>query len=187
MTMFEMSPTKYADRYIHDRQQYTTKNMAYGSLMAEGLENEEATGDPLLDAMMAQIPKFELMDKPIEADLPNGRTKIRLLAKPDTCKADYSAFKEYKTSVRDWTQKMANQSGQITFYATTLYLLTGKIPQDIELVYVQVTYTEDGKMTPTGRILRFPTTRNMIDIIKMTDRMRKAWFGISELCERELL
>lgn len=187
MTLFEMSPEKYADQYLFGKKQRISRNMAYGSLMAEGLEAEEATGDPLLDLMMARIPKFELMDKPLEADLPDGKKMIHLLAKPDTAKSDYTAFKEYKTSVRKWTQKMADDSGQITFYATTIWLKTGNIPQDIELVDVVVGYDPDGRLVPTGDLWRFPTKRTMVDIIKMTGRMKRAWHGIEELCEKSLL
>lgn len=187
MTLFEMDPRKYADQYIYGKKQRITRNMAYGSLMADGLEAEEATGDPLLDLMMARIPKFEVMDKAFEVALPNGKEVVPLLAKPDTCKADYSAFKEYKTSVRKWTQKMADESGQITFYATCMWLKTSQIPADIELVDVQVTYQEDGALQPTGDIWHFPTKRSMVDIIKMTSRMKKAWAGIKKLCESELL
>jgi hypothetical protein len=187
MTLFEMSPEKYIDQYIYNKKQRTSRNMAYGSLMAEGLEAEEATGDPLLDLMMARIPKFDLMDKPITAELKNGKEILHLLAKPDTCKSDLTAFKEYKTSVRDWTQRMANESGQITFYATTIWVKTGKIPQDIELVNVPVAYQDDGRLQPTGELLRFPTTRTMIDVIRMVTRMKRAWAGIKNLCEKELL
>ena len=187
MTLFEMSPEKYADRYLFGKKERISRNMSYGSMMAYGLEVEEATGDPLLDLMMARLPKFELMDKPIEADLPDGKGVIHILAKPDTAKADYTAFKEYKTSVRKWTQRMANESGQITFYATTIWLKTKKIPQDIELVNIETSYQDDGRLTVTGNMFRYPTTRTMSDIIKMTKRMRFVWYGIKELCEKELL
>lgn len=187
MTTFEMSPEKYADQYLYGKKNRISRNMAYGSMMADGLETEEATGDAVLDAMMARIPKFELMDVAFQAELPDGKGKINILAKPDTAKADYSAFKEYKTSIRKWTQKMANDSGQITFYATTVLLKYGFIPKDIELVNVQVAYNDDGSISPTGELLRFPTTRSMIDIIKMTGRMKKAWHGIEKLCEKELI
>lgn len=187
MTTFEMSPEKYLNQYIYGKKQPTTRNMAYGSLMADGLETGEATGDPLLDMMAARLPKFELMDIAFEADLKNGKQTIRILAKPDTYKADYTAFKEYKTSIRKWTQKMADESGQITFYATTIWLLKGFVPQDIELVNVQVKYEDGGRITPTGDLWRFPTKRTMVDIIKMTGRMKKAWAGITKLCEKELL
>lgn len=187
MTLFEMSPQKYADQYLFGKKQWVNRNMAYGSLLADGLEAEESTGDPLLDLMMAKIPKFELMDKPIEAKLPNGKEIIRILAKPDTAKTDYTAFKEYKTSVRKWTQKKADESGQITFYATTIWLLKGFIPKDIELVNVEVAYEPDGRLQPTGVMLRFPTERTMVDVIRMVTRMKRAWAGIQALCEKELL
>ena len=187
MALFERSPEEYADKYLFGGKQRITRNIAYGSLLADGLEAGEATGDPLLDIMMAKLPKFELMDKPIEAKLKDGKKMIPLLAKPDTAKADYTAFKEYKTSTRKWTQRMADQSNQITFYATVIWLLKGFIPKDIELVNVPVQYGEDGKLFPTGDLVRLPTSREMVDIIKMTGRIRKVWAGIHELCEKELL
>ena len=187
MALFERSPELYADHYIYGKKQRISRNIAYGSLLAEGLEHDEATGDPLLDLMAAKLPKFELMDKPVEAYLGDGRGVIHLLAKPDSAKADYSAFFEYKTSTRRWTQRMADESGQITFYATVIWLKTGKIPQDIELVEVEVAYGDGGKLAPTGTIVRLPTERTVADIVKMTARMRRAWHGIIALCKKELL
>ncbi len=187
MTLFEMSPQKYTDQYIYKKPQRITRNMAYGSMLADGLENNEATGDPILDMMMVKIPKFELMDIAFEVDLKDGKKTIRILAKPDTAKADYTAFKEYKTSTRAWTQKMADDSGQVTFYATAMWLKTGKIPQDIELVCVVVRYNDDGSLTPTGEMKVYKTKRTMVDIIKMCSRIKRAWAGINKLCESELL
>ena len=103
MVLFEHDPEKYADQYIYGNKQRISRNIAYGSQMATALESGEASGDPLLDLMAAQLPKFELMDVPFEAELKNGKETITLLAKPDTMKADCSAFKEYKTSTRKWT------------------------------------------------------------------------------------
>ena len=186
MVLFERSPEQYADEYIYNKKRRISRNMAYGSAMAEGLENEEASGDPILDIMMSRLPKFELMDRAFEVDLKDGKGVIYLLAKPDTAKKDYSAFKEYKTSVREWTQRMADDSGQITFYATAMWLKTGKIPDDIELIDVPVEYQPDGSLRPTGELVRLKTQRTMTDIIKMTKRIRHGWHGILELCENEL-
>ena len=187
LALFEMSPEKYAEQYLYNQKQRVSRNMHYGSQLAKGLEDEEFTGDPLLDLMASKLPKYELMDKPIEAVLKNGKEKIPLLAKPDSSKKDYSAFYEYKTSTRKWTQKMADESGQITFYTTVIWLKTHKIPQNIELICIPTRYTETGALEPTGDITRLPTTRHMTHIINMTGRIRKAWLGINELCEKELL
>lgn len=188
MTLFERDREAWADLYLYEKKQHETKNMRYGSKMADALELDEATGDAMLDLMVSRLPKFEIMDKPFECPLKNGKNEIiTLLIKPDTAMPDLSAFKEYKTSVRKWTQKMANESAQITFYATGIWLLKGKIPHDIELVNVPVRYQEDGSLTPTGEIHRFRTHRTLTDIIKMTARVRRNWAAMNDFCEQELL
>ena len=187
MTLFERDPEAWADKYLYDKPQRTSRNMAYGSKLADSLESDVATGDAMLDLMAAKLPKFELMDKPFECPLKNGKETITVLIKPDTAMPDLSAFKEYKTSTRKWTQKMADESGQITFYATGMWLLTKKIPHDIELVNIVVDYEPDGTLTPTGEMHRFRTHRSLTDIIKMTSRIRKNWQEIKDFCEKELI
>lgn len=207
MTTWEMSPKKFVEQYLHGKKMRVSRNMAYGSKFAQGLEDEEFTGDPLLDIMIAKMPILDIQDKPIQCDngikvlfeqrggkqivevpfVTDGKEKIPLLAVPDTAAKDYRAFKEDKTSVRKWTQKMADESGQITFYVTAIYLGYGFICEDIELINVPVAYQEDGSLQPTGELIRYKTTRNMVDIIKMTKRIKKAWKGIGELCQQELL
>ena len=207
MTTFEQSEDRFLDQYVRGKKQWVSINMTYGSKMANGLETGEATGDPLLDLAMARVPKLGRMDLHVEDKkgfkfewnrdgkvrtvwipvLKNGGDDIPILAIPDAAKPDYTAFKEDKTSVRPWTQKMVNDSGQITFYSMAIWLAKGFIPKDIELIHVETEYSPDGKMRPTGNVYRIPTTRNMVDIIKMTTRAKEAWAGIKALCERELL
>ena len=157
LILFEKSPEEYRDVYFRGKKKPTSRYMAFGSKMADGLETGEATGDPVLDAMMSRIPKFELMDKEVRAEMKDGKEKIILLAKPDTSKKDYSAFKEYKTSTMKWTQKMADESDQITFYAAVMWLLTGKIPKDIELVAIGTEIAPDGSVVANGDMDIFRT------------------------------
>lgn len=207
MTTFEQSKERFIAQYVYGEKQRVSRNMAYGSKMAEGLEADEATGDPLLDLVMARIPKLEIRDFPVidpkgttvtfsrngnntpvtVPTLKNGKDPIPLMAVPDTATKDYRSFKEYKTSVRKWTQRMADESGQITFYATAIWIGYGFIPTDIELVNAQVEYDEEGRLQPTGDILCFPTKRTMVDVIKMTKRIKTAWSEILEVCQKELL
>ena len=205
MTTFEMSPERFIEQYIYGKKMRISRNIALGSMLAEGLEAEEFTGNPMLDIMMSRLPKFELMDRPVEDKkgvvvidphtkkshkvpvLKDGKGLIPLLAKPDTAKADYTAFKEYKSSTKKWTQKMVDQSGQITFYCFAIWLKTGKIPADIELVGITTKYEENGALVPSGEIWRYKTTRTMVDMIKMSGRIKRAWAGIKELCEKEML
>ena len=205
MSLFEMQPKEYAAQYLHGKRGFVNKNMLYGTLVANALEVKEATGDPYLDLLLAKLPKFRLMDKIVMDDkgvkvwykhldknihipaVMDGKKPIPIVAKPDTANTRYTKFKEYKTSVRPWTQRMADTSGQITFYAMAMWLKTGRIPTDIELIAIVVEYGDNGALRPTGEFIQHRTYRRMVDIIKMTARVKRAWKGIQDLCESELL
>lgn len=189
MVKVESSPKAYVREYIYGRKTHPTKNMSFGSLMADGLEKEEATGDLLLDFVIATLPKYELRDIAFEVDLKDGKDIIKLLAKPDSAKADYSEFIEYKTSVNRWTQKDADKSGQVTFYALCMWIKTGKIPKRIRLICVLTKKDENGKIVlkDEEEPIYLETKRTMLDLIKMSIRIKKAWAKINKLCEEELL
>lgn len=205
MSLFEMSREKWANQYLFGKKQRISRNMAYGSMLASGMEHDKLSGDPILDLMMVKLPRYDLADKIVEDKngvevlykhdgktykvpyMTDKKEKIPLLAKPDTMSFDGLKFAEYKTSVRNWTQKMVDESGQLTFYATAIWLKTKKIPHDIKLINVVVNYGEGGALSPTGEILTFETKRTMTDILKMTARIRRNWKEIKKFCEEELI
>lgn len=191
MDLLEKNPEKWKQVYLYNEKMRVNRGMAFGRTMAEGLEHGEATGDIVLDLLMERLPKFEIMDKPIEAVLKDGKRPIPLLAKPDTMKADMTAFKEYKTGQTKWTRRQVDESGQVTFYATVMFLIKGKIPHDIELVHVETAKEDNGpldaKIGATGAIHRHPTKRTMSQVLNMMVRMKKAWREIERLTAEELL
>ena len=181
-------PAEYRRQYLNvpPIKPKMNQNMWFGKKLADALEAKEASGDPLLDFVTAQIPLLELRDKPFTTILKDKKEDITVLAKPDTATRSLSKIYEFKTSIRKWTQRMADESDQVTFYATAAWLKTGRIPQDIRLVAVMTEYDEKHRLKPTGDVLHIPTKRTMGDIIKMTSRIRLAWSKIQELCEVEL-
>ena len=66
MTTFERKSELYADQYLYDKTQRISRNIAKGSDLADSLKDEEASGDPLLDLVIAKMPKFDRMDLPVE-------------------------------------------------------------------------------------------------------------------------
>ena len=68
-----------------------------------------------------------------------------------------------------------------------IYTIIGKIPQDIELVHALTRKLSSGRLELTGDIYKFETHRSLKDILKMKVRIKKAWLGIQEMCEQELL
>jgi hypothetical protein len=187
LSLFESSPERYKEVYIYDKKIPINRGMAYGKQLADGLEKGELTGNEVMDMTMIQIPKLDEMEKEVRAIITDGKNTIELLARMDTAKKDLSAFKEYKTGQGAWTQKKVDEFGQITFYATAIWLKTKKIPQDIELVWIETAMQLEGKIEATGAIKRFVTKRTAIDCLKMCARIKRAWAGIRQLTEKELL
>lgn len=204
INLLESNEQKYIEQYIYGEKQRLSRNIVEGSKLAHSLEDDELTGNPLLDLMAIKLPKLDLADKVIEDEnghevwyeveqrfvkvpvLMDGKEPIPLLAKPDTASFDYSAIREYKSSVRKWTQKNVDESSQITFYCTAIWLKTKKIPKDIDLDVVEMEYDEQGRVVPTGKILSFKTKRTMVDIIKCITKIKKSWKRIGEISEKEL-
>ena len=191
MDLLERSEEKWIEQYIYGKRNRINRGMAFGKVMADSLENDEASGNILLDLVIERIPKFEIRDVPFTAELKTGKKIINIHCRPDSMKKDMSAFKEYKTGQAGWTQKKVDEHGQITFYATGMYLKTGKIPHDIELVHIVTEKEDEGvpnsKLRATGEIKRYKTVRTMSQVLNMIIRMKRAWDKIEKITERELL
>lgn len=190
--LWNKSKEDYILKYVYEKKQFVTKEMKFGTLVADLLENGGLSGDLMLDVALAKMPKFELMDKEQRCEMKIGKSVVPLLVKMDTSKIDFTAFKEYKTGKEGkggWTQKKVDDDEQITFYATWCYIKTGKIPEDIELVWVKTKddETDIKKIKVTGEVEIFKTSRSKMQIIKEKADMLKVWNEIGIACEEELL
>lgn len=185
ISVWEQGEDQYRKRYI-EGVQLKNAGLDLGKRLANSLENQEADGDLALDLVAARLPKFADRERELKTTITVSGIEIPLLGKPDTTTPDLSGLKEYKSGQTEWTRKMVDGFGQITFYCVMIHAITGKIPQDIELVHAQTEWTKNG-LEFTGKIARIPTRRSQIDIVKMKIRMRDAWVGIGEFMQRELL
>jgi hypothetical protein len=191
LDLWERNPERYKETYIYGGKNKTNSGQDFGKKMADGLEREEATGDEVLDAVMSMLPKHEIMDKEFDVEFGSREGVIKIKAKPDSMKADGTAFIEYKTGQEMWTKQKVDAFGQITFYAAAIWLKTGKIPREIELVHVKTQKT--GKVAPeaeieaTGEIFRYQTKRSMAEVLDMMRRVTKAWREIEEMTGKEIL
>jgi len=175
------------------------RGMKKGKQMADSLESGEASGDILLDAVIQNLPKFEIMDKVFYAELPIGKDKIKLHIQPDTYEKDLSKYYEYKTGQigydakgekkTAWNQAKANKHGQMDFYDTGIYLITKKIP-DHWLVEVETEKVDPtnkwSKLEATGHVNIYHTVRTTAQILKMMARITKAIKEISKEYEEFL-
>jgi hypothetical protein len=192
--LWKQNPDRYIDLYLYDGKKFESTQTRFGSKVAHSLEFEEDTGDVELDAVIEMLPKFELMDQPSNAEIVSGKKKVQVHGRMDTRKGDHSAFKEYKTGMYSkegkpaWTQRKVDEDKQITFYAMICYLLTKKVPEDIELVWAVTDWSphDENTIILTGEVNRFRTKRTLAQVIEeMADTM-KVWDEIVAGCKEEL-
>jgi len=187
MQLLERSPEKYREVYIEGKPSFTNAAMGFGSKVGKYLEDDDLSGDAAIDLVLSQMPRLQIPEYEIHAILPNGKQPVPLIAKLDSAQKDLSRVFEYKTGMTKWTQTKADAAGQLTFYATVIYLITKKLP-DLELIWAQ-TEREEGSavITFTGEIKRFKTQRHMGEIIRMMQRMRDAQETIQKMTEEALI
>lgn len=192
MDLFERSEQRWTEVYLYGEAPRFNRNgqagIDLGRKMADGLESGELTGDVLLDLTIVQIPKLEVMEMELRAELKRGAgvEPVPLLGKLDTASKDLTAFKEYKQGTERWTQTKVDKWGQITFYATMIYILTGKIPEDIELVWMPTERVDGMRNEATGDICRFRTRRRLPEILNMMVRQKQAWEGMERVTDQFL-
>jgi len=187
LIMLETSEATYIKNYIKGNRMRSNKGQELGSQIADCLDTGEMTGDPIKDLLISKMPKFENTEVELLSVLKIDGMKIPLLGRMDTATRSLKGFKDHKTGQKAWTQKQVDNNSQLTFYATQIRLLKGFIPEDIELVYAPTKKNADGILEPTGEVIVFKTTRSLVDILKMQNRMKKAWIRIGELSDQYLL
>lgn len=179
----------YIKQYILKEAKKATKEMNFGTSVAKSLETGEVTGNPATDLVIEALPKYELRDVAQWAILPakieGVLENIPLLSKFDSAKDDLSAIIEYKTGKTPWTQKRADESGQVSFYALVAYLITQKIPA-LELVWMPTENSSQG-IAVKGGFIRISTKRTVDDLLKMMVRIARAWEEIGIITESYIL
>ena len=180
LDLIERSEKRYIEIYLNDGSIPINRGMAFGRDMADALELEEFTGDPLMDYVMSKIPKVGKPEEKITATL-NG---VPLLGKLDDCNVKtYLEYNEIKTGLHKWTQKKADNHGQLDFYDTLIYGKHKIKPENVKrnLVYIETKYDEEGDIILTGEVKIFPVYKTMTDVLKMSARQKKAWERINQL------
>ena len=185
LNLWEKSPKQYREVYIEGKKIPISRAIALGKEIADALEKDEDIGEFEKDVVISRLLKYEMRDRSVEMKLKVGKEEVPILIKPDSMKADYSAFREYKTGSEIWTQAKVDKWDQLTFYATGIFIITKKIPA-IHLDWAETKINEEGKPELTGEIYSFPTIRRMSHILSMMARMRKVWKEIGEMCENEI-
>lgn len=186
LTCWEKDPNRYYERYVLGLDEYISKNMDAGKRIAEMLEKGKAKNQ-IEKSILAKLeqdgyPNIENREKKVTAELEG----IKLYGIADGLLLKDKKLFEVKTGVK-WTQSQANKLGQIDFYNLMLWLTYKIKPQDIEnkLIWIKTYNTTDDfgqrKVIMTDEVKTFIVKKTMTDIIKMSDRIKKADKGIKDM------
>lgn len=167
LTLWQNDKKRYAEIYFDRRDELRTSNrgMEYGKVVADALEKGVQTDDLLTDAAMLLLPKYDIADEEIRAEIRTKDGWITLLGKPDSMDSYSKSFLEYKTGKTQWTEKKAQGHLQMHFYAAVIYRKYGIVPPSAKLVWIETEMTEKG-IQPTGRVEEFPVKITLKEILK---------------------
>ena len=180
ISSFEYNKKEWYNKYVLGHRQRETPEMAFGKVIGERLAS-----DPEFLPEVPRLAKFEHAFNVMFAGIP-------LVGYADTfCTSTKRKLYEYKTGVKPWTKKRADEHGQIDMYAL-LHYITEKIPpEDVEfkLVWLPTKRVETGDFKVIVSLVLpvvpqiFTTKRTMLDIIAMGARIKRTYKEMILYCE----
>lgn len=194
MSLWKADPARYKALYFDGRDEMRISNMGqeYGKTVADALEKGVETGDLLTDAATLLLPKYDVADQAIEAEVKTKSGWLRLIAKPDSLHSKTYDFVEFKTGVHAWSKKKAQDHLQMIFYAIVIWQKYGIQLPGAKLAWIEtfhmVSGTDDSglvterKVMPTGRVEVFDVTftptqylETLSEIVKVAKEIELAW------------
>jgi hypothetical protein len=161
ISSFQWDKEQWYQNYILGCKFVPTPEMEFGKKFADSCEARKP---------MAPVTMLSKMEQPFKVVF-NG---IPLVGFADTfCDVTKKHLREYKTGVTPWTQKRANDHGQITMYALMNFITNKVRPEDCEfaLEWVPTVKTSHGDFSVTIelkqpiRVHKFKIKKTMADIL----------------------
>lgn len=168
---WETNKKQWFDRYILGKKGYATKEMVYGNVIGDRIQNEPD--------FVPSIPRLKHFEYTIKCTF----ERIPLIGHIDNY--EHSVVHEFKTGKVSWTQKRVDDHRQLDFYAMLLWL-SEKIPPQTLKIRLYWLPTEDVvEVSEYGhdvsvRIIEpcvpvvFETTRSMTHVVKLLGDIKKA-------------
>lgn len=171
------SPQKWYDSYILGKRQ-TSKELTFGSQIDKQFQD-----DP---TFLSDIPRIGGFQSEMRAVLELGKKKVYLLGFAD--QKGSNEIRDLKTGKNPWTQKKADETKQLTFYALLAYLIDGIPPElmDFYIDYVP-TYERADLSIDFVRPIKaqtFKTKRTMTDIILLCAEIDKTVKAMQATCDK---
>ena len=171
ITSFDYSPEQWFKRYfMADEEFIETEEMRFGKIIGERLAS-----DP---KFLPEVPRLSKFEHPFNVMF----GKIPLVGYADSfCDKTNKKLYEYKTGVKKWDQKRADEHGQIDMYLLMNYITNKIRPEEmqVKLVWLPTKRKEDGDFKVTIDFVDgmkpqiFSTKRTMQDILNFGARLNR--------------
>jgi hypothetical protein len=161
LSSWEYDKDQWAKKYLDGIETPPTKEMIYGNIIGGKLSN-----DP---TFLPEVPRYKIFEKKLEAIV--GKKKIKIIGFIDSFCPDTKNFYEYKTSSNKnrWTNKKAQEHGQILFYMLLIWINYGVPPEKLKSSLHYIPVEENGSFEmqlSTDSIKHFDTNHNTIELLK---------------------
>lgn len=175
ISSFLYDPEQWYRKYVLGEKEPPSKEMTFGSVVGKKLENDK-TFLPVVE----RLSKMEHAFKVKFGDIP-------LVGYADSfCDQTFRKLREYKTGKKEWTQKRADEHGQIDMYLLSNYI-QHKIPPeevDVEIVWMPTIERGDFSIEFVDNIEKkikvFKTKRTMRDVLNFGMKINRIYKEMDE-------
>jgi len=180
ISSYEYDPEQWYKRYVLKEETHETAEMKFGKMIGEKVAN-----DP---KYLPFIKRLNVSEHPFSVMF----GKIPLVGYGDFyCSITRKKLQELKTGVKEWTQKRADEHGQIDMYLL-MHFITEKIkPEDVEceLIWLPTKRAEGGDFNVNITLVEpvekhhkiFKTKRTMADILTFGARINRTYKEMEKL------
>ena len=176
LALWERNSEEYRRIYFYGGERPETAEMELGAAFHKDMEIGKRS------KILRKFPKYPKCEYKMGTILQTPIGAVPLLAKLDNYNPNQRVIADLKTGAK-WTQAMADQSDQLTFYALVYLIRIGKFP--ILRIHWAQTVHEKGRIRLTGHTATFETTRSLHRIHLIRNRAIEAWRGINRMAKEE--
>lgn len=166
ISSFEYNPEQWYQNYVIGNKEEPNAMMRFGKEMGERFAAEPH--------FLPQLPRGELYEYELRAVF----GKIPLIGFID-CYTPHTLGDEYKTGIKPWTQKRADEHGQLDMYALLLWLQEKVRPEEVKwrLSWLPTKETGDFRITFANphdpEVITFETKRTMKHVLAFGKRINE--------------
>lgn len=178
VSLWQKDPNLYYQVYVEGLDMIRTVYLNLGTRLDEAIQSgQDEFDDPTINFLVMMLPRYPKMQHRIEAEF-EGIPLVGVLDGFSSLKKKL-IIGEHKSG-KLWTQSQADKSDQLTFYSLLVWLIHGRLPDEIYLHWAKTQIKEE-ELSFTGDTKTFKTARTMKDIVLMGGRIHKAYKEIAEM------